>query len=252
MTPTPRLQASALVGLLLATACTTIAPRRARVIEIDSPSFAGIQYPAPAALRSVPQPPPSPPEDVRLASNLPVARPLAVTGRDWANAAVRDAETQDLARGYLFVAQQVNQAMRQSAMGPGSGLELLPVRKVHADLLGELGALVETASGLEGAWIELAQEWGVPLIGPTAGSSRDARLRQVFQLAACVRRDTSRRASDGLAYLDARRQGVDDQTLIRTTLDTDGRVLPEAEEAILHTRDLVSCARQAWAVVQRQ
>ena len=233
---------------LLVAACASTSPRRVQVILVETTSFAGTHYPVPQSLTSVPQPPPSLPQDgPELASAQPVAMPRSAP--DWRNAAVRDVQTAQLAYEYLGVAQQVNAALRQSALDPGDRLDLLPVRKVHAELLGTMARLVEEASALEGAWLELAQDWSVDVLGPL-DESRAGRLRLMFQLSSCVRRDVGARTRDGLAYLDARRQGLDDAGMAQSLLDADGRLSAATEDAILHTRELMTCARLAWRVSQ--
>ncbi len=240
-------------ALALAGGCATAAPRRPQIIEIETTRFDGVQYPAPDPLPVTPQPPPSLPQadDVRLASAAPVASApvLALTaGPDLRNAALRDRETDFLTRAYLRWVEQIYTVVRQVSAGIAPA-DPLVLRKWHADAVGDMAQLIEEAAALEGAFVDLAQEQGIDLAGSTLDAGRAGRVRLLFRLTACVRRDLAERTRDGLDYLDARRRGVDDAELRATLLASPARLEKQTDDLIRQTSATLACAQRAGRVL---
>ena len=232
---------------VLLSACATVAPSPTRVIEIDTPQFSGVHYPVPDALPTLAQPPPSPPDDPRLASAAALP-PLPVDAEtappQLRNAAVRDRETDMLTHAYLRWIEQVYRIVRQLSAG-GAMAEPLALRRWHADSLGEMGKMTESAAALEGAFVDLAQELGVDLGGSTQEPGRAGRVRLLFRLTACVRRDLAERTRDGLDSLDARRRGIDDGQLRAELMASPARIDKQTDDLIRQTSASLQCAQLA-------
>lgn len=232
---------------LLGVACVSAAPKRPHIIEIETTRFDGVHYPVPEALPVLDQPPPSPPEDPRLASTASVARldvVLPIASADLRNAAIRDNETERLIRAYLRWVEAMYRQVRQLGMG-GAAADPLTLRKWHADLVGEMGQLIEQAAALEGAFVDLAQTVGVDLAGLMEEPGRAGRVRLLFRLTACVRRDLAERTRDGLDYLDARRQGVDDAEMRAALTENPRRIDRQTDDLIRQTSATLACAQLA-------
>lgn len=255
MPPRARLGAL-LLAVLVPLACATTRPRPLHIVEIETPRFDGVHYPTPQALPAVDQPPPSPPEelpvpdDLRLASMAPAApQPAPPEPQpDWHNAAVRDRETESLARHYLRQVELLYHLVRQLGPASPAGSDALLVRKWHADVIADMGFLIEQAAALEGVFVELAQQLNVDLAGATEAQGRAGRLRLLFRMSACIRRDLSERTRDGLAYLDARRRGIDDADL---RPGTPAELERQTEALIRQTTATLTCARLASRVLSR-
>lgn len=241
---------SFLPGILLffpLLACSAPQSRQVRVIEVDLAHFEGIHYPKPHALPLASPSALQPPAALALddhstptGDRAGVPEPFLEQIPDLRNAAVRDQETQDLARHYLLIGDQIHRVIRQMALLPETHLDTTPLHKMHSDLLGHFGILVEQAAALEGAYLDLARELNISVTGPVAGQDRDSRVALLFQMTACIRRDVSDRTRDGLAFLDARRQGVE---------------MPEPDHTgdalIQQTAQLLLCARLASQTLGR-
>ncbi len=241
-------------GVLVWTACSAAAPQRPRIIEVETARFDGVHYPVPDSLPILVQPPPSPPEDPRLASTAPVAPSnleLPVAGPDLHNAALRDHETEYLTRQYLRWVEQLYRIVRQMSSGGGMA-DPLSLRKWHGDNVSEMGALIEDAAALEGAFVDLAQLTGIDLAGSSQEPGRPGRVRLLFRLTACVRRDLAERTRDGLDYLDARRRGLDDAELRATMRSSPERIDKQTEDLIRQTSATLACAQLAGRAMGRE
>ncbi len=237
-----------LVGALLgAIACAPSAAQRPSVIEVETTRFDGVHYPVPSALPLMVQPPPSPMDDARLASTAtvpPIALPLPVATADLHNAAIRDRETEMLTRQYLHWVEQMYRIVRQLSAG-GAMADPLALRKWHADAVGEMGQLIEEAAALEGAFVDLAQDVGVDLAGSLYEPGRAGRVRLLFRMTACVRRDLAERTRDGLDYLDARRRGLEDAELRAALVATPAQIDHQTDALIRQTSATLTCAQLA-------
>jgi hypothetical protein len=227
------------------TACATTAPVTPHIIEIETTRFDGVHYPVPDASPAVPQPPPLPPEDPRLASTNAVARAPTLqlaAAADLHNAAVRDRETELVARQYLQTVEVMYQIVKHLGAG-GAMADTLALRKWHADALADMGQLIEQAAALEGTYVDLAHETGVDLAGSLSEPGRAGRIRVLFRMTACVRRDLAERTRDGLNYLDARRRGVDDAEMRAALTSSPAEVDKRTDEMIRQTSATLACAQ---------
>ena len=108
-----------------------------------------------------------------------------------------------------------------------------------------MGQLIEQAAALEGAFVDLAQAVGVDLAGVLQEPGRAGRVRLLFRLTACVRRDLAERTRDGLDYLDARRRGVEDAELRAALRQDSARIDKQTEDLIRQTSATLTCAQLA-------
>ena len=235
-------------GLTLAvalTGCATTAPAKPHIIEIETTRFDGVHYPVPDALPVIAQPPPAPSEDPRLASTSAVPRAPSLQlapAADLHNAALRDHETEVVARQYLQTVEVMYQLVKHLGAG-GAMADTLALRKWHADALADMGQLIEQAAALEGTYVDLAHATGVDLAGALSEPGRAGRIRVLFRMTACVRRDLAERTRDGLNYLDARRRGVDDAEMRAALTASPAEIDKRTEEMIRQTSATLACAQ---------
>lgn len=222
------------------TACQTAVQKQPHIVLAEPPRFDGVHYPVPNALPVVAQPPPSPPQD---SAGTGVTTPLEVAPTpDLRNAAIRDRETEHVARVYLQSVEQIYVIVKHLGAG-GAMADSLALRKWHADALGEMSQLIEATAALEGAYVDLAHELGVDLAGAMQEPGSAGRIRLLFRMTACIRRDLAERTRDGLDYLDARRRGIDDAEMRAELTANPAAVEKRTEEMISQTSATFACAQ---------
>jgi len=174
--------------------------------------FAGVRYPSPQSPpQQAPQPPPSllqPDDDGPIASDRPGALD---------NAAVRDLEIERLLRAYFALVEslyRVTSARRMTAPQHPEQYDCLPLWRMEAQSLQELEQLGQRAAALQGALLDLSQRLGIDLLGNQDGKDRAARVRLLFRISTCVRRDAQERAAQGMALLQAKQTEGGEQTLL--------------------------------------
>jgi hypothetical protein len=180
--------------------------------------FAGRRYPAPEPLPATPpQPPPREPDPDDLPPPLPpanltdAARALAESVR---NAATRDLETERLVRRYLaFVRAMVDSAGTRTTAQHGPTHDPLPMLRVHAGLLHELRHVVRSASVLQGRFHDIAADQAVDLQGDASEAGRPGRLRQLYRMCGCIRRDAEDRMAMGQSFVDQQRTATNEAQL---------------------------------------
>ena len=243
-----KLFASAAALGLLAIACSGAPSARPYLVEVETPRFDGVHYPVPDSLPVQLQPPPMLPDDPRLAVAAALPTVPWAQAPDLHNAAIRDREIEIVARRYLQSVEQLYRIVRH--MGAGGALaDPLALRKWHADGVVDMGQLIEEAAALEATFVDLAHETGVDLGGPMQERGRPGRIRLLFRMTACVRRDLAERTHDGLDSADARRRGVDEADL-RAALTADpAEIEKHMDETIRQTSATLACAQLVGRVL---
>jgi hypothetical protein len=240
----------AIAGLwLVVTGSTGAACSSGVAVRDDAPPapepavFAGQHYPAPEPLPATPpQPPPREPEPIDLPLPVPSAN-LTSADRDFAesvrNAATRDLETERLVRRYLaFVRAVVDSAGTRTTAQHGPTHDPLPMLRVHAGLLHELRHVVWSASVLQGRFHAIAADQAVDLHGDAGEAGRPGRLRQLYRMCGCIRRDAEERVAMGQSFVEQQRTAANDAQL-RAAVDVPQQA---AHDMALLTRTL-ECSR---------
>jgi hypothetical protein len=205
------------VGLAAAAMALVVGCRTSsQVVEAspDDPGFQGLRYPAPEPSSPSDRlpPPPTPGEGMVEAAPAPpgVAAPDEGLAEAVQNAAVRDQETERLARGYFVLVEALYRMSSARSATDGETYDPLPLSRLHADLVNELNDLARRAAVLQARYLEIATQQSIDLAGDDEAPGRAGRVRFYFRMTTCVRRDTEDRASDGERHLKSVASGVGD------------------------------------------
>ncbi len=174
--------------------------------------FAGVRYPSPEPPPpGAPQPAPSllPPDD-----DGPI---IADKPGVLDNAALRDLEIERLLRAYFALVESLYRvtAGRQPPMTQRpEQYDSLPLWRMEAQSVPELAQLEQRAAAVQAALLDFAQRRNIDLLGAQDGKDRAARVRLLFRISTCVRRDAQERAAQGMALVQAMQSGTGERAFL--------------------------------------
>lgn len=160
-----------------------------------------------------PQPPPAPPPDDDAATSD------ALASHALDNAAVRDTEIERMLRSYFALLESLYRVVSaQQSPSPQSAehYDPLPQWRLEAQLAPDLDALAQRSAAVQASLLDFAQRMNIDLLGIEVGRNRAARVRLLFRVATCARRDAQVRAVQGMAFAQAMQQGATERAVLAT------------------------------------
>lgn len=133
------------------------------------------------------------------------------------NAAVRDTEIEHMLRSYFALLEslyRVVSAQQPSSPQSAEHYDPLPQWRLEAQLAPDLDALARRAAAVQASLLDFAQRMNIDLLGIEVGRDRAARVRLLFRIATCARRDAQERAVQGMAFAQALQQGATERAVL--------------------------------------